>query len=189
MLFAFLSFSFSVLLSPLILSLLLSPLNYISLLVSFSFFKLFSSLNFIPLALLPSGHFLSFSLFNYKYLNDFSIFSINRHNSCLNCKGIETNNLNKSLQNKTDTHSNLSKELSDFNNIKMEGSSINLDSISKSKPEILKTNVRQKDTLNTVGSKDFISNKSDKVEYNNLANSETKKNKAGSSKNTIEDTT
>jgi hypothetical protein len=151
-----------------------------------NFLKLFAPLNFLPLDPSPSDTFLSLSLFNSKYLIDFSFFDINRHISGLNCKGIETNNLNKSLHNKTDTLSNLSKELSDFNNIKTEGSSVNFNSISKPETEIVKAGVILKDKLNTVESKDFVSNKSDKVEYNSLATSKTEINNAGSPKITSE---
>jgi hypothetical protein len=92
-----------------LLRLLNSYFNFLKLLASFNFLKLFAPLNFLPLDPSPSDTFLSLSLFNSKYLIDFSFFDINRHISGLNCKGIETNNLNKSLHNKTDTLSNLSK--------------------------------------------------------------------------------
>jgi hypothetical protein len=83
---------------------------------------------------------------------------------------IEKNNINDSLK-KTDTNSNLYKELRDFKNIKTEGSSVKLNSISKPEPEIIKARVGQKDRLNTAESKEIVSNNSDKIEYNSLATS------------------
>jgi hypothetical protein len=57
---------------------------------------------------------------------------------------IEKNNIKESFK-ETDTYSNLSKELSDLKNIKTEGSSVNLNSISNPETEILKAGVGHKD--------------------------------------------
>jgi hypothetical protein len=70
--------------------------------------------------------------------------------------------------------------------MKTVGSSVNFNSISKPETEIVKAGVILKDKLNTVESKDFVSNKSDKVEYNSLATSKTEINNAGSPKITSE---
>jgi len=89
----------------------------------------------------------------------------------------------KQNKQKTYTYSNLSKEDTEFKNIKTEGYYVNLNYISKPETEILKAGVRQKDKLNTAESKDFVfffSYNYEKVEYNSLATPEI--NKAGSSK-------
>jgi len=69
-------------------------------------------------------------------------------------------------------------------NIKTEGYSVNLNSVSNPETEIRKAGVGQKDKLNTAETKDIFRINYEKDEYNRLATSEI--NKAGSPKITTE---
>jgi len=133
----------------------------------------FQPFPFYIIAHSQKANLVNFSLFKYNFFQDSAI-GINRNFSSSSYMCIEKNNIKESFK-ETDTYSNLSKELSDLKNIKTEGSSVNLNSISNPETEILKAGVGHKDKWKAAESKDFFSNNYEKIESNSLATSETNK--------------